>query len=165
MLVAIIAAISAFGTGNSLLLFSAEISRTLAEARDLPAIFRKTNAVGAPVGALFISSGIAAMLVLASSSKNFVSLYVFITLVSTVAALVLYAMCAAAALRLRVTGKWLIIAVIAILYSVAMFVGAGLEATLWGFGLAIVGLPVRAMSRWLNGSSRAAAASPAAPRE
>ena len=165
MLVAIIAAISAFGTGNSLLLFSAEISRTLAEARDLPAIFRKTNAVGAPVGALFISSAIAALLVLASSSKNFVSLYVFITLVSTVAALVLYAMCAAAALKLRVAGKWLIIAVIAILYSVAMFVGAGLEATLWGFGLAIVGLPVRAISRWLNGSSRAAAASPAAPRE
>jgi APA family basic amino acid/polyamine antiporter len=162
MLVAVIAAISAFGTGNSLLLFSAEISRTLAEARDLPAIFRRTNAVGAPVGALFISSGIAALLVLASSSKNFVSLYVFITLVSTVAALVLYAMCAAAALKLRVTGKWIAVAVIAIAYSIAMFVGAGLEPTLWGFGLAIVGLPVRFISRWLNGSSRAAAASPTA---
>jgi basic amino acid/polyamine antiporter, APA family len=164
-LVAVIAAISAFGTGNSLLLFSAEISRTLSEARDLPAIFRKTNKVGAPVGALLISSGIAALLVLASSSKNFVALYVFITLVSTVAALVLYAMCAAAALKLKVTGKTLIIAVIAIAYALAMFVGAGLEATLWGFGLAAMGLPVRFISRWLNGSSRAAAASPAAPPE
>jgi len=163
MLVAVIAAISAFGTGNSLLLFSAEISRTLSQARDLPAIFRKTNAIGAPVGALWISAGIAGLLVLASSSKNFVTLYVFITLVSTVAALVLYGMCAAAALKLKVAGKWVAIALIAILYSFAMFVGAGLEATLWGLGLALVGLPVRFISRWLNGSSRQAAVSPAAP--
>jgi APA family basic amino acid/polyamine antiporter len=165
MVVAVIAAVSAFGTGNSLLLFAAEVSRTLAEARDLPAIFRKTNAIGAPVGALIISSAIAALLVLASSSKNFVSLYVFITLVSTVAALVLYAMCAAAALKLRVTGKSMIIAMIAIFYSIAMFVGAGLEATLWGLGLAAAGLPIRVISRWLNGSSPLAAASPVAPPE
>ena len=163
VLVAVIAAISAFGTGNSLMLFSAEISRTLAEARSLPAIFRKTNAIGAPVGALIISSGIAALLVLASSSKDFVKLYVFITLVSTVAALVLYAMCAAAALKLRVAGKWVVIALIGIAYAFAMFAGAGLEATLWGFGLALVGLPVRFISRWLNGSSRQAAENPAAP--
>ncbi|MFL6754555.1 MAG: APC family permease [Sphingomicrobium sp.] len=165
MIVAIIAAISAFGTANALLLFAAEISRTLAQARDLPAVFRKSNSVGAPAGALWICAGVAALLVLASSSKNFVALYVFITLVSTVAALVLYVVCAAAALKLRVTGKLAVIAVIALLYSVAMFVGAGFEATLWGLGLALVGLPVRFISRWLNGSSRAAAARRAGPRE
>jgi APA family basic amino acid/polyamine antiporter len=64
-----------------------------------------------------------------------------------------------------VTGRWSIIAVIALLYSLAMFVGAGLEATLWGLGLALAGLPVRAISRWLNGSSRAAVPQPVAPRE
>ncbi len=165
MVVAVIAAVSAFGTGNSLLLFSAEVSRTLAEARDLPAIFRKKNAAGAPVGSLLISSGIAALLVLASSSKNFVALYVFITLVSTVAALVLYAVCAAAALKLKVTGKWMAVAVIAIVYAFAMFVGAGLEPTLWGLGFAVAGLPVRFISRWLNGSSPGVEASPAAPPE
>ena len=164
MLVAIVAAISAFGTANALLLFAAEISRTIAGARDLPAVFRKTNSVGAPSGAVLICAGIAALLVLASSSKNFVALYVFITLVSTVAALVLYAVCAAAALKLRVTGPVPLIAIIALMYSIAMFVGAGLEATLWGLGLALAGLPVRAISRWLNRSSRAAAAAPAAPR-
>ena len=165
MLVAIVAAISAFGTANALLLFAAEISRTIAGARDLPAIFRKTNSVGAPSGAVLICAGIAALLVLASSSKNFVALYVFITLVSTVAALVLYAVCAAAALKLRVTGPVPLIAIIALIYSIAMFVGAGLEATLWGLGLALAGLPVRAISRWLNRSSRAAAPALAAPRE
>ena len=165
MLVAVIAAVSAFGTANALLLFAAEVSRTIAGADDLPRIFRKTNSVGAPAGAILVCAGIAAVLVLASSSKNFVALYVFITLVSTVAALVLYAVCAAAALKLRVTGGWAIIAVIALIYSLAMFIGAGWEATLWGFALALAGLPVRAMSRWLSGSSRAAAAMAAAPRE
>jgi APA family basic amino acid/polyamine antiporter len=165
MLVAVIAAISAFGTANALLLFAAEISRTLAQACDLPSVFRKTNSVGAPSGAVLICAVIAAVLVFASSSKNFVALYVFITLVSTVAALVLYAVCAAAALKLRVTGNLAIIGIIALLYSIAMFIGAGWEATLWGFGLALVGLPVRIISRWLNGSSRAVEVSPAAPRE
>jgi len=158
-LVALIAAVSAFGTANALLLLAAEVGRTIAGARDLPPIFRRTNKLGAPVGSLLIAAIIAALLVLASSSKNFVALYVFITLVSTVAALILYAMCAAAALKLKVTGGWAAIAMIAIFYSLAMFVGAGLEATLWGFGLALAGLPIRFISRWLNLSSQPAAAS------
>lgn len=163
ILVAIIAAISAFGTTNALLLFAAELSRTIAGARDLPPVFRKTNKLGAPVGALLIAAAIAALLVLASSSKDFVGVYVFITLVSTVAALILYVVCAAAALKLGVMGKWAGIAVIGVLYSVAMFLGAGLKPTLWGFGLAIAGLPVRAISRRLHRSSLQPAAQPVAP--
>ena len=100
-----------------------------------------------------------------ATTKDFVGVYVFITLVSTVAALVLYAVCAAAALKLRLMGGWAIIAVIGVLYSIAMFVGAGLEATLWGLGLAIAGLPVRLISRRFSGSSPAPEAAPAAPRE
>jgi APA family basic amino acid/polyamine antiporter len=165
VVVALIAAISAFGTANALLLFAAEVARTMAVAGDLPPVFGRTNKVGAPVGSILICAGIAALLVLASSSKNFVVLYVFITLVSTVAALVLYIVCAAAAIKLRVIGKGTIIAVVAVLYSIAMFVGSGLVPTLWGFGLALAGLPVRIISHWLNGSSRAAAANPAAPPE
>jgi len=46
--VAIIAAISAFGTCNALLLLSAEVGRSLAVAGDLPLLFRRTNAAGAP---------------------------------------------------------------------------------------------------------------------
>jgi APA family basic amino acid/polyamine antiporter len=165
ILVALIGAVSAFGTANSLLLVAAESSRTMASAGDLPPVFGRANRVGAPAGALFICAAAAALLVLASSSKNFVSVYIFITLVSTVLALVLYIVCAAAALKLRVGGPWTIIVVIGVIYSIAMFAGAGLNVLLWGGALAIAGLPIRAMSRWMNGSSRAAAASPAAPRE
>ena len=165
ILVALIAAVSAFGTGNALLLIAAESSRTMAQARDLPRIFARSNGVGAPSGALFICGGAAALLVLASSSKNFVSVYILITLVSTLLSLVLYIVCAAAALKLRVAGKAAIIVVIGMLYSIAMFVGAGSEPLLWSIILGAAGLPVRFISRWLNGSSRAAERSPAALRE
>jgi APA family basic amino acid/polyamine antiporter len=115
------------------------------------------------VGSLVICSAGAALLVLASSSKNFVSVYIFITLVSTVLALVLYIVCAAAAVKLRVGGRWTVILAIGVIYSMAMFVGAGLEVLLWGGAIALAGLPVRAISRWRNGTSRAAEASLAAP--
>ena len=154
IIVAFIAAISAFGTCNALLLLGAEVGRTIAGARDLPALFRRTNSVGAPVGSLLVGASVAALLVLASSSKDFVKLYVFITLVSTVAALVLYLVCAAAALKLRVIRKWAIVAAIGVVYAIAMFVGAGLEPTLWGFALAFAGLPVRFVSRWLDARAR-----------
>ena len=163
IVVAIIAAISAFGTCNALLLFAAEVGRTISRVNDLPPIFRRSNRFGAPTGSLLVSAGIAALLVLASSSKNFVTVYIFITLVSTVAALILYAVCAAAALKLRVTGRWAFIAVIALIYSFAMFVGAGLEATLWGFALAAAGLPVRWLSQRFS-TTPAAAVPPAEPR-
>jgi APA family basic amino acid/polyamine antiporter len=156
ILVALIAAVSAFGTANALLLVAAETARTMGEAGDLPPVFAKANKVGAPAGSVLICASAAALLVLASSSENFVKVYVFITLVSTVLALVLYIVCAAAALRLRAGGKWTFIVVIGVFYSIAMFVGSGLEVLLWGAVLALAGLPVRALSRRLGGSDRSA---------
>ncbi|GAA3907732.1 amino acid permease [Sphingomonas limnosediminicola] len=161
--VALIAAVSAFGTANSLLLMAAETARTMGQAGDLPPVFARANGRGAPAGAIWICSILSALLVLASSSKNFVNVYVFITLVSTVLALVLYIVCAAAALKLRAGGKWTAIVAIGVVYSIAMFIGSGVEVLLWGAAVALAGLPIRAISRWLNGSSRAAAESPASP--
>jgi APA family basic amino acid/polyamine antiporter len=91
--------------------------------------------------------------------------YVFITLVSTVLALVLYIVCAAAALKLRVGGKLTFILAIGVLYSIAMFVGSGVQVLLWSGAVAIAGLPVRFISRWINGSNRAAEENPAALQE
>ena len=166
-LVAIIAAISAFGTCNALLLLSAEVGRSLSAAGDLPPFFRRTNAAGAPTGSLLVGAAIAALLVLASSSESFVEVYKFIALVSTVASLVLYVVCAAAAMRLKVMGGALVVAVLGLIYAITMFFGAGLEATLWGLGLAAIGLPIRYLSRRFSSAatSPGAASVPAAPRE
>ncbi len=98
IMVAIVAAISAFGTCNALLLLSAEVGRSVAGANDLPPLFRRTNAAGVPVGSLLVGAVVASILVLASTSESFVAVYIFIALISTVASLVLYAVCAAAAI-------------------------------------------------------------------
>ena len=116
-LVAIIAAISAFGTCNALLLLSAEVGRSLAVAGDLPPLFRRTNAAGAPTGSILVGAAVATLLVFASSTESFVTVYVFIALVSTVASLVLYAVCAAAALKLKVMGGAVVVALLALLYA------------------------------------------------
>lgn len=150
--VAVIAAISAFGTCNALLLLSAEVGQSVAGANDLPPLFRRTNAAGVPTGSLLVGAIIASILVVASTSDSFVSVYVFIALVSTVASLVLYVVCAAAALRLKVAGALPLLAILGLVYALAMFVGAGLEATLWGFALALAGLPIRWLSRRFSAS-------------
>ena len=165
IVVALIAAVSAFGTGNALLLIAAESTRTMGLAGNLPAIFARSNKLGAPMGSLLICGGAAGLLVLASSSKNFVAVYVLITLVSTLLSLVLYVVCAASALKLKVARKAWIIVVIGMLYSLAMYFGAGMEPLLWSIGLGAIGLPIRSISRWLNGSNRKAAANQAVPQE
>jgi APA family basic amino acid/polyamine antiporter len=166
-LVAVIAAISAFGTCNALLLLSAEVGRSIAGANDLPPLFRRSNAAGAPVGSLLVGASVASLLVLASSTEGFVQVYVFIALVSTVASLVLYAVCAAAALKLKAMGGATAVAILALVYALAMFIGAGLEATFWGLGLAVAGLPIRYLSRRFSSAatSPVAATAPNAPRE
>lgn len=163
-LVALIAAVSAFGTANALLLISAETTQSLAAAGDLPPVLAKANRRGAPHLALFLGAGLAAVLVIASASPDFVSVYAFITLISTVATLVLYAVAAAAAVRLKVVGRSAWIALIAIAYAIAMFFGAGWEATRWGIVLALAGLPIRWLSRRLW-PTPAMAATPSALRE
>ena len=147
-LVALIAAISAFGTCNALLLLSAEVGRSIAAAGDLPPFFSRTNAAGVPVGSLLVGAALAAVLVLFSVSDSFVTVYEFIALVSTVASLVLYAVVAAAAIRLgMMRGGAIVIALLALFYAIAMFFGAGWEATKWGIALAVAGLPIRWLSR------------------
>ena len=160
--VAAIAAVSAFGTCNALLLLSGEVARSVATAGDLPPFFARTNKTGVPVGSVCVGAGIAAVLVLLSGSQSFVPVYVFITLLSAVASLVLYAACAAAALKLRIGS--IVLAVLALAYSLAMFVGAGWEATKWGIILALAAIPIRFLSRRLW-PTPAPEAAPAAPRE
>lgn len=158
VLVAVIAAISALGTGNALVLVSVEISRAIANAGDIPPVFRKTNAAGVATVALWTSVAVGTLLILFSISDSFVEVFKFVALLSAVASLVLYLVCAAAALKLKTERSWL--AVIAIFYAIAMFVGAGLEPTLWGFALMAAGLPIRWFSRrrWRAPSQEATAA-------
>lgn len=167
--VALIAAISALGANNALLLGVAELTRSVAERGDLPQVFARTRANGVPYVGIITAAVLSIALLIFNSAPAFVSVYAFVALVSAIATLLLYAMCSAAVLKLNLTGGLVgtIIAVVALLYSLAMFFGAGWEATKWGLLFALSGIPIRWLSRRFNArrSIPAQAANPAAPRE
>lgn len=163
--VALITAVSAFGTLNSLLLITGEITVAVARNGDLPKFLTRTDASDTATAALIAAAAIAALMVLASSSRGFVELYVFITLVSTVSVLVLYLVGAAAAWRHKMSTRARLLVFVGVIYAIWTFVGTGVEPFVWGMALLAIGWPIRLISRWLNGSNRPAAASPAAPVE
>jgi APA family basic amino acid/polyamine antiporter len=85
--------------------------------------------------------------------QSMVQVFTFMTLLSTTACLVLYALCSLALLRLhwsagralrrrRTTFAIAVVAVLATVYSVWAIVGAGLETMAWGAALLAVGAPV-----------------------
>jgi APA family basic amino acid/polyamine antiporter len=132
----------------------------------LPPLFARTSSTGVPYAAVISGAVAGIALLVLSAAPGFVGVYAFVALVSAVATLVLYAMCSAAVLRLKLTGSaaGAMIALVAILYTIAMFFGAGWEATKWGVALAIAGLPIRWISRRLW-PSPVPAANQAAPAE
>ncbi|RST31768.1 amino acid permease [Sphingomonas ginkgonis] len=152
LLIAGFSVVSAFGAGNSLMLMCGEISHAMAEQGDLPTRFLERSAGGAARLALTISSVAAGLLILAASSSQplFADLFGFVTLVSSDSTLILYAACAAAALRLR--SGWVARAALAvgIFYSLFTFWGAGAEAGRWSLVLLAAGWPVRLASRAWN---------------
>ena len=162
-LVALIAAISAFGCNNALILSISQVVHSVAGQRDLPPLLGRTNAKGVPYVALILTAAVPTLLLLFNTSPAFVQVYAFISLISAAAVLVLYAMCSAAALKLGTArGVGAMIAVLAILYSIAMFFGAGWEATKWGVALALAGIPIRWISRrlWPSPAPAVPAAAP-----
>jgi APA family basic amino acid/polyamine antiporter len=127
-------------------------------------MFARTGATGVPSAAIIAGATAGIALLVLSAAPGFVSVYAFVALVSAVAALVLYAMCSAAVLRLGLSGGGIgtVIALVAVAYSIAMFFGAGWEATQWGIALALAGLPIRWISRrlWPSPTQEPAAAAP-----
>lgn len=162
--VALIAAISAFGANNALVLGSAEVMRSIARQGDLPPLFARTSAGGVPYAAILAGAAAAIALLVLSAAPGFVGVYSFVALVSAVATLVLYAMCSAAVLKLKMSGggTGTLIAIVAVIYTIAMFFGAGWEATKWGVALALAGIPVRWISRrwWPSPPAAVKAGSP-----
>ena len=166
--IAALTAVSAIGAMNAGVLVQGEVGWTLAQSDDLPPALARTNAQGAPVAALIVTGLLAMLFVAFNASRSFVGLYVFITLISTVASLVLYAGAAAAALKITLGPLTRLLVSAGFIYAIWTFYGAGLEACLWGLALLAAGWPVRLISQWFNSraaTTPAAAPAPAAPRE
>lgn len=169
-LVAAFAAISAIGALNGWVFLQAEVPLVLAERGVFPRFFARVNSAQMPVLGHLLGCTLSVALIATNLSSGMISIYSFMVLLATVATLVLYLLGAVSMIVLLRRGQArggaaAAAALIGGVYALWTLWGAGAEATGWGAVLLATGIPVYFLMRWRGGSSRAAAAIPAAPRE
>ncbi|HTU09363.1 MAG TPA: amino acid permease [Allosphingosinicella sp.] len=169
-LVALFAAIAALGAINGFVLLQGELPLSLVRSRLLPAWLGKENRREAPYRIHILSSALATILILLNYSRGLADLFQFMVLVTTSVTIIFYVAGALSALKLAATGgipasrAFVAVALLGLVYALWALYGAGIEASLWSLGMTLVGLPLYLLMRWANRSSRAPAATPAAPR-
>jgi APA family basic amino acid/polyamine antiporter len=151
-LVALAAAVSAFGALNGWILIQGEVPHVLARDGVFPAVFARASRANTPIFALVFGSVLVTVLVLLNAHEATVRVFTFMVLISTSAALVVYLVCCLALLRLwrlgqlgdarRGTFALAVVGALAGLYSLWAIVGAGREASMWGAVLFAAGVPV-----------------------
>uniref|UniRef100_B0SW21 Arginine/agmatine antiporter n=1 Tax=Caulobacter sp. (strain K31) TaxID=366602 RepID=B0SW21_CAUSK len=150
---ALFAAISAFGALNGWVLLQGEMPYAMAKGGVFPAFLAKESVRGAPVRAHLLSAGFLTVLVLMNYAKSMADLFTFIALVATTASLFAYLACALAALKLQSTGRiapartLTVVAILAGLYAAFTLVGAGGKAVALGVGLLAIGAPFYWLTR------------------
>jgi APA family basic amino acid/polyamine antiporter len=165
-MVALFVAISALGALNAMLMISGEIGYDMGRDCSAPAILGRNNRFGMPAIALVSSAAAVIVLIMMNSSRNLSGLFTFFVLLTTVSSLFLYAVVAAVALKQPLRPIARLIALVALIFSLWTFYGAGLEALLWGLALLAIGWPIRWASRRFNSSASTSPApehAPAAP--
>jgi APA family basic amino acid/polyamine antiporter len=154
-LVAVFAAISAYGALNGWILLQGELPSALARHGLFPERFARVSRRGAPVTALVTGSVLVSLLVLMNFHKSLVEVFTFMILLSTAATLVAYLSCSLALLVLLRRGRvesrhaaWLAAAgAFGAFYSLWAIAGAGRSTMLWGAVLILAALPVHALVR------------------
>ena len=162
-LVAVFAAISAYGALNGWILLQGELPSALARDGLFPPAFGRLSPRGAPVTALVSTSLLVSGLVLMNFHKGLVEVFTFMILISTTATLVAYLACSLSLLVLLRRGRvasrsagWLAAAgALGASYSLWAIAGAGRDAVLWGAALILAALPVYWLMR-RTASQRAA---------
>lgn len=144
------ACISAFGALNAWILIQGQVPMAMAQDSLLPKAFAKTNKNSSPYFSIILSSVLVTLLLIANQSKGLNGLYSFVLLLTAVTVLLSYLMSALAYAVFAAKNKYgfkptvgnIILITVAIIYSLWMFVGSGLEANLWGLGSMAAGIPI-----------------------
>ncbi|QIG80164.1 amino acid permease [Stakelama tenebrarum] len=153
MVVALFAAISAFGALNGWILLQGEMPNAMARDGVFPAFFATRSRRDTPVRAHIVSTALLTVIVLLNYTRSLADLFTFIALLATTASLVAYLACSCAALalawrkRMIFTAPAALVAMIAALYSAWTIYGAGAEAAGWGLVLLLAGIPVHLLMR------------------
>jgi APA family basic amino acid/polyamine antiporter len=148
LLVAVCAVVSTFGCLNGWLIVGAELPAAMCERGSLPQWFGERNARGVPMRALLLCSIITAAFVLMASTRVGIAAVNFATLLATATNLVLYLLCAIAAIRFMRDGRLprtislMITAVASVIFSIGALYGTGWESLGWGAVLLAAGWPL-----------------------
>lgn len=170
-LVALFAAIAAFGAINGFVLLQGELPMSMVRCGLFPAWFGRENGREAPYRIHIVSSALATLLVLLNYSRGLADLFQFMVLVTTSVTIIFYAAGALAAMKLARDGRmpasptFVAIALAGLVYSLWAFYGAGIEASLWSLAMTATGLPLYFVMRRAVRSSLAAGARPAGSPE
>ncbi|WCM29436.1 amino acid permease [Sphingomonas sp. QA11] len=142
-IVALFAAISAFGTLNGFILLQGEMPWAMARGGVFPAWFGKESRFGTPARAHLVSGLLVTVVTLMNYASSMGQLFQDIASISLAAGMLAYLACALAAIRLLPRDLPLkIAAATAAAFVVWMVYGLGLKADLWGLALLLLGLPV-----------------------
>ncbi|RDI99862.1 amino acid permease [Dyella solisilvae] len=147
---AVVAAVSCFGTLNGWVLLVSQT--TLATAQDglFPRAFARINRHGTPWIGLLVSGALTSALIATNYTRSLVALFTFMILLSTATTLLPYLVTTLAWWRLEGRGAhWLrrLVAMAALAFSLWALAGAGAEPLLWGLVLLAAGLPIYAWQR------------------
>ncbi|WP_380876998.1 amino acid permease [Sphingomonas sp. DBB INV C78] len=141
--IALFAAISAFGTLNGFILVQGEMPWAMARGGVFPAWLGKSSKRGTPARAHLVSSTLLTVVTLMNYSRSMSDLFAFIALVSIAAGLIAYFASAIAALKLLPQDRLIkIIAPLAAIFALWTLYGCGQEAIKWGGVLLLAGLPI-----------------------
>ena len=161
-LIALFAAIAAFGTLNGWILMQGELPWAMARDGVFPAWLAKLSRRGTPARAHVVASLLLTAVLALNQSRSMTDLFGFLILLATTASLVAYLVCSLAAVRLGVGPRIVPIFLLAALFSLWAIWGAGAEAMKWGAALLATGVPLYFLTKLSARSSPAAAADPAA---
>ncbi len=144
--------ISCFGALNGWILLQGQVPYAAAKDKLFPAMFSKLSVKGTPAAGLIISSTLVTILMIMNYTKGLVEKFTFIILLATLATLVPYVLSALAEIIVFARKREkenrakfiraMIIAFLALLYSLWALWGIGLETILWGLALLLAGIPV-----------------------
>ena len=155
-IVAIGAALAAFGALNGWILIQSQIAKATAIDQMFPAIFKKDNRKGVPIWSLIIGSILSSALMLMNYSEGLVEQFKFMILLSTLCCLVPYIFSAAAYVSIALQRRpekgsktsVFILGGLAFLYALWAIFGAGEKSVFWGFILLLLGTPLYVWMKW-----------------
>jgi len=140
--VAVFAAISAFGTLNGFILLQGEVPWAMAKGGVFPRWFASEGTRGTPVRSHLVSSALVSVVTLLNFGRGMGDLFAFIASVSLAAGMLSYFLAMLAAVRLLPREPAVIIAALVGAAFIAWAAwGLGVEALAYGAGFIVLGLP------------------------